>query len=152
LPNRRVVEAARDLGVFLDRRAGDIGDETRLGEIEGRQDVAHHMIGAGVLQADGVEHAHRRLVDPVRRVAEPSVERRSLEHHRAAIGVREAFDAGVLLAEADAAREQHDGRGEVHPQKSVAQRGGRRAGRGGRDGGQRGVGGHGSDYSRWASR
>jgi hypothetical protein len=43
--------------VFLDRRAGDVGDEARLAEIERRQDLVDHVIHAGILQADRVQHA-----------------------------------------------------------------------------------------------
>ena len=106
--DRRIVEAPRDLGVLLDRRAADVGDEARLVEIERRQDLAHDVVDAGVLQADRVQHAARGFPDAVRGIAEPRRERRALEHDRADGGVREAFDPRVLLAEADAAREQHD--------------------------------------------
>ena len=42
------------------------------------------------------------------RVAEARLARRALQHDRAGITVREAIDARVFLAEADAAGEQHD--------------------------------------------
>ena len=48
---------ARDLDVLLDGRAAGVGEEARLGEIERRQDVAHDVLDAGILQADRVEHA-----------------------------------------------------------------------------------------------
>src|SRR5690606_4344142 len=66
----RVVEAPRHRDVFLDGGAGDVGDEARLAEVQCRQDVFDDVIHARVLQANGVEHAGRRLVDTVRRVAE----------------------------------------------------------------------------------
>ena len=75
--------------------------------------VLHDVVDAGILQADRVEHAGRRLADAVRRVAEPRLERRALEHDGADVAVREALDARVLLAEADAARQQHDRRVEL---------------------------------------
>ena len=111
----RVVEPARDRDVLVDRAARDIGDEARLAEVEAGQDVRDHVRDAGVLQADRVQHAAVGLVDAVRRVAESRVQRGALEHDRAAVGVREALDAGVLLAEADAAGQQHDRGGELHP-------------------------------------
>ena len=40
---------------------------------------------ARVLQPDRVQHAHRRLVDAVRRVAEPRLARRALEHDGARV-------------------------------------------------------------------
>ena len=67
----RLVEQARDLGVFLHGGAGHVGDETRLGEIQRRQDAAHDVLRARVLQADGVQHSGRCLVNAVRRIAEP---------------------------------------------------------------------------------
>ena len=61
------------------------------------------VVDAGVLQADRVQHAGRRLPDAVRRIAEARRERGALQHDGADGGVAEAFDARVLLAEADAA-------------------------------------------------
>ena len=124
--DRRIVEAARDLGVLLDGRAADVGDEARLGEVERRQDLPHHVVDAGVLQADRVDHAVRRFRHAVRRVAEPRLPGRALQHDRADVAVREPGDARVFLAEADAAREQHDGRGELQAAE-VDREGGRRA-------------------------
>src|SRR5690606_6347411 len=108
-----VVEAPRRFDVVLDGRAADIGDESRLGEIERRQYLVHDLVDTRVLQADGVQHAHRRLVDAVRRIPEPRLARRALEHDGADLRVREPRDPRVLLAEADATREQHDRRGEL---------------------------------------
>ena len=75
------------------------------------------MLDARVLQADGVEHAGRRLEHAVRRVAEARLAGGALEHDRAGVAVGETLDARVLLAEAHAAGQQHDGRGERSPQK-----------------------------------
>ena len=111
--DRRIVEAPRDLDVVLDRRAADVGDEARLREIERRQDARHDVLDARILQADRVEHAHRRFVHAVRRVTEPRLARRAFEHDGAGVAIREALDARVLFAEADAARQQHDGRIEL---------------------------------------
>ena len=71
------------------------------------------MVDAGVLQADRVDHAVRRFGHAVRRVAEPRLLGRALQDDGAGVAVREARDARVFLAEADAAREQHDRRGEL---------------------------------------
>jgi hypothetical protein len=113
----RVVEAPRDLGILLDRRAADVRDEPRFTKIERRQNLVHDMIDPGVLQADRVQHAGRRLPDAVRRIAEPRSERGALQHNGADRGVAEALDARVLLAEPDAARQQHDRRVELQTAK-----------------------------------
>ena len=90
-------------------------------EIERRQDRRDDVVDAGVLQADRVQHAHRRFVDPVRRIAEPRLARRALEHDGAGVAIREALDARVLLAEADAARQQHDRRIELAGRRNRCQ-------------------------------
>ncbi len=108
--NRRIVEALRDALVFLDRGAGDIRKKPRLGEIETRENVIDHPVDPGILQADCVEHAHRRFIDTMRLVAETRVAGRALENNGADVGVRETLDARVFLAEPDAARQQHDRR------------------------------------------
>jgi len=69
----------------------------------------HHVVDARVLQPDGVQHPRRRLVHTVWRVAEARAAGRALEHHGTRVAVGEALDAGVLLAKAHAAGEQHDG-------------------------------------------
>ena len=84
---------------------------------------SHHVVDARVLQADRVQHAHRRLVDAVRRVAEPRLARGALQHDGADVAVREALDARVFLAEADAAGQQHDRRGELQAAEFDAERG-----------------------------
>ena len=111
--DRRVIEAPRHLDVLLDGRAADVGDEARLAEVQLRQDVRHHLLDARVLQADRVQHAGGRLVDAVRRIAEPRLAGRALEHDGADVAVGEALDARVFLAEAHAAGEQHDRGGEI---------------------------------------
>lgn len=68
--DRGVVEAAGDFDVFLDGGAGDVGDEAGFFKIQRRQNVLDDVIGARVLQADGVEHAFRGFVDTVRLVAQ----------------------------------------------------------------------------------
>src|SRR5690606_15921678 len=105
----RVVEAPRHRDVFLDGGAGDVGDEARLAEVQCRQDVIDDVIHARVLQANGVEHAGRRLVDTVRRVAEAGRAGGALEADGADVAVGKAFHPRVLFAEPDAARQQHDG-------------------------------------------
>ena len=82
-------------------------------EIERGRISRHDVVDAGILQADGVEHARRRFVYAVRRVAQPRRQRRALQHDGAGVAVREAFDARVFVAEAHAARQQHDGRAEL---------------------------------------
>jgi hypothetical protein len=119
--DRRVVEAARDLDVLLDGRAADVGDEARLAEVQRRQDLVDHMIDAGILQADGVEHAGRRLVHPVRWIAQARLAGGALEHDRPGIAVAEPLHTRVFLAKADAARQQHDRRGELQPAESDRQ-------------------------------
>jgi len=99
----RVVEDARDFGVFLDRRARQVGDVSRLAEIERRQDAIDHVARAGILQADGVEHAARRLPHAVRGIAEPRFPGGALETDRSQVAVRESLHARILLAEPDAA-------------------------------------------------
>jgi hypothetical protein len=103
-----VVEATRDGDVVLDRRAAHVREEQRLAEVERRQDVVDHVIDAGILEPDRVQHARGRLEDAVRRITEARLARRALEHDRAGITVRETADPRVLLAEADAAGKQHD--------------------------------------------
>ena len=65
---------------------------------------AHHLLDAGVLQPDGIQHAGGGLVDAVRRVAEPRLAGRALEHDGAGVAVGETLDAGVFLAEARRSR------------------------------------------------
>ena len=99
----RIVEALRDVFIFLDSGTRHVGDEACLREVEPRQNLLDDTVDAWILQADGIEHAVRSLVDAVRRVAEPHLPGRSLETYGADVGVRETHDARVLLAEADAA-------------------------------------------------
>jgi hypothetical protein len=90
-------------------RAADVGDEARLLEVESRQNILYDEIDAGVLEANGVQHAARRLPHPMGWVAEPRCQRRALEHDRAHGGVRKPLDTRVFLAEADATGHQHHG-------------------------------------------
>src|SRR5450755_2047909 len=71
------------------------------------------MIDARVLQSDGIEHSRGRLKYAVRRIAEARVLCCSLEHDGARVAIAEAFNACVLLAEAHASGQQHNGRGEI---------------------------------------
>src|SRR5262249_49806811 len=107
-----------DLGILLDRRAADVRDEPRLREVELGKDVAHDVVDARVLEADRVQHPRRRLPNAVRGIAESRRERRALQHNRGDVGIGEALYPGVLLAEADAARQQHDRRVELDPAES----------------------------------
>jgi hypothetical protein len=67
------------------------------------------MVDARVLQADGIEHAHGRLVHAVRLVTQTSVAGGALEAHAAHVAIRKPRHAGVFLAEAHAAGQQYDG-------------------------------------------
>ena len=80
------------------------------------------MVDAGILQADRVEHALRRLVHAVRRIAEARFAGRALQYDGADVAIGETVDAGVFLAEADAARQQHDGRGKAQAAEIDGQR------------------------------
>src|SRR5580704_3567948 len=108
----RVVKTAGDLDIFLYRRTAHVGDETRLAEIQARQYVFDHMIDAWILQADRVEHASRGLIDAVRRVAEARRSRGAFQDNGTDVAVAEPLDPGVLLAKADAPRQQYDRRSE----------------------------------------
>ena len=68
--NWRVVEATRHFDVLIDGRTRNIRDKARFAEIKFGQDFAHDMVGARILQPDGIQHAHRRLVHTMRRIAE----------------------------------------------------------------------------------
>ncbi|MFZ8889708.1 MAG: hypothetical protein ACO2YV_03655, partial [Pseudomonadales bacterium] len=61
-------------------------EEAGLGEVEAGQNFVHHGVDAGVLQADGVEHAHGRFVNAVRGIADPGA------FERVEGGVEEAGD------------------------------------------------------------
>src|SRR5690606_38744863 len=98
-------------------RAADVRDETRLAEVQGRQDVPDDVVDAGVLQADRAQHPGRRLPDAMRRIAEARCERRALQHDRADVAVRETLDPRVLFAETDAPGQEHDGRSELQAAK-----------------------------------
>lgn len=99
-----VIKQARDFGVLFHRGAGDISDKARFLEIQGGEDVIHHVTGAGVLQADSVEHASGGFHHPVRRVAEARFQRGALEADGAHIPIGKAFDPRVFFAEANATR------------------------------------------------
>ena len=74
-----------------------------LGEITAERGGKRFDHGVGRVVVDkalGVEHVARR-------------ERRALEHNGAHGGVAEALDSRVLLAETDAARQEHDRRVEL---------------------------------------
>ena len=86
--DRRVVEAARHLGVFLDGGPGHVSEETSGGKIQAWQHIADDRIHSGVLQADRIQQAVRRFRQPVRRIAEAGFERGSLEADRAHLVVR----------------------------------------------------------------
>src|SRR5690606_25220655 len=89
--------------------------EAGLAEIELRQDLAHDVIDAGILQPDRVEHAGRGFPDAVGRITEPRRGRRALEHDRADVPIGETRDARVFLAEPHAARKEHHGRAQLEP-------------------------------------
>ena len=112
-----IVEPAGDFVILLDRGARDVGDEPRLAEVEGRQNPLYHMVDAGVLQADGVQHAVRGFTDPVRRVSQPRFQGSSLEANSSGIPIRESLDARILRAEADTSGQQHQGRVEAQSAK-----------------------------------
>ena len=120
--DRRVVEAPRDGFIGLDGRTAGVGDEPCLAEIEPGQDFVDDLIDARVLQADRVQHAHRRLVDPVRGVAESGFVGGALEDDRTHVAVRESVDSRVLLAKPYAAGQQHDRRIESQPAEAGLQR------------------------------
>jgi hypothetical protein len=61
------------------------------------------MLDAGILQPDRIQHAHRSFVHTMRRIAEPGLACRTLQHDPARVAIRKSFDAGVLLAETDTA-------------------------------------------------
>src|SRR5690606_18222809 len=86
-----------------------------------RQDLPHHVVDAGILQPDGVQHAGRRLPDPMRRIAETRLQGRALQHDRADVAVREPFDPRVFLAEAYTAGKQHDRRTKLESAKVDAE-------------------------------
>src|SRR5690606_6487118 len=99
--------------VVFDGRAAHVGDETRLAEVESRQDVLDDAFDARVLQPDRIQHAHRRFVHAMRRIAEPRFERGPLQYDRPSVAVGIALYTGVLLAESYAAGKQHDRRVEA---------------------------------------
>ena len=76
-----------------------------------------------ILQTDGVEHAVRGLDHPMRAIPESRLERGALQTHRPHIPIGKSFDARVLLAKTDAARQQHNRTGKVEPAKIDAQTG-----------------------------
>ena len=106
-----VVEAPCHFGILFDGGTAHVGEEAGFGKVQRGQDVVDDGFHAGILQSDGVEHAGRRFPDAVRRVAEPGFLKLSpLEDDGARVAVREARDAGVFLAESDAAGQQDHGR------------------------------------------
>jgi hypothetical protein len=111
--DRRILETTRDFDVVVDRRTADVREESGFGEVERRQDRVDDVIDARVLQADRVQHALRRLVDAVRRVAETRFARRAFQDDRASVAVRKPFNPGVFLSESDAPGQQHDRRSET---------------------------------------
>ena len=58
---------ARDLRVLVERGAADVDDDARAALAQQRQLLADEAVDADALQADGVEHAGRRLGDARRR-------------------------------------------------------------------------------------
>ncbi len=118
----RLVEAARDLDVLLDRGARNIGNETGFGKVELREDSPHDVLDARILKSNGIQHAGRCLVDAVRRVPQPRVLSRALEHDGARVAIRKPLDARVFLPEAHASRQEHNGRAEIEPAEVESQR------------------------------
>jgi len=98
------------------------------------------VVHAGVLQADGVDHALRGFRDAVRGVAKARLARGALQDDGADIAVGEALDARVFLAEADTAGQQDNGGGEIQSAEFQAEGFGRGARRGERGGS--GMGSH----------
>ena len=92
--------------VVLDAVSGDVHDH-RNAELGPRSAVpARDLDRAGVLQADRVEDARRRLRDAVLRIARSRVRGRSLVHDRAE--PRDVDELGVFHALAKCARCRHD--------------------------------------------
>jgi hypothetical protein len=102
--DRRVVESTRDFDIVIDRRAADIRDKARFGEVERRQYRGDDVLGTRVLQSDRIQHSHRRFVHAMRRISQAWLARRTFEHDAARVSIREALDARVFFAEPDTSR------------------------------------------------
>ena len=64
-----VRQDARDLDVLVERRAAHVDDDGRVAGPQFRQLLVDEPADADALQADGVQHAGRRLDDTRRRMA-----------------------------------------------------------------------------------
>ena len=121
-----VAEDPRQLDVLVDRRAADVDEDDGAPVAQLGQLLAHEAVDADALEADGVEHAGRRLDDARRRMALALGEEQALD--RDAAERREIDDVAVLDAVAEAAAggdervrqaERADGDREVHGGRGV---------------------------------
>ena len=109
----RVADLARDFGV------SEVSIRSDLTALDGaglvRRVHGGALAVAGPDREDPVESAMTRDARAKRAIGAraAALVAISLQHHRAGIPVGEALDPGVFLAEADAAGEEHDRRGEV---------------------------------------
>ncbi len=94
-------EDPRELDVLVDRGAADVDEHDRAPIAQLGQLLADEAVDADALQADGVEHARRRLDDPRRRMPFALGEEQALD--RDAAERREIDDVAVLDAVAEAA-------------------------------------------------
>ena len=85
------------------------------------QFIRQNGIDSWILQADGIEHAHGRLKDPMWFIAGTGMQRRALQHDSTGIAIREARHACVFFAKTDTAREQHNRRAEIEAAKSTGE-------------------------------
>ena len=89
--------------VLFHGRAGDVGDETCLIEIQRGQNTIDDIVGAGVLQTDCIQHAAGGFINAVWRIPETRFLRGTLQAYGTDIAVRESGDTRVFFTKTDAA-------------------------------------------------
>jgi len=95
------------LDIFIERAAADVDEDRGAAIAQLRQLFPDEPMDADALEADGVEHAGRRLHDALRRMALALSQEEALDCHAAE--ERQVDDVGVLDAVAKAAAGSDDG-------------------------------------------
>ena len=100
------VQLLHDFHIIFLCRTGHVGDDLRIELCQPWQLSFHDHLDARVLQADGVEHAHRRFGDTRSRIAKARLRRSALDGDAAQQA--EIIQLGEFAPEAETAAGRND--------------------------------------------
>ena len=101
------IEQSGAFAVFLDGKAGDIRQHLSVIDLfQFRQDLFLHLMDAGILQPDRIQHAGRRFRDARQRIAVARMQGRSLDRETAGEIDIEEIQIVHSVSESAAGRDQ----------------------------------------------